>query len=107
MDSTISKVFFLQKNTPCMINAYSFSGPDNISGHVPKDCEGELTGNSHTYRQPLSQVFIPTCLKAPTIIRRVSSTKFLGAHFSEDLSWTTNTSSLAKRVTNDFTSFAD
>jgi len=30
-------------------------------------------------------------------VERVSSTKFLGVHVSEDLSWTTNTSSLAKR----------
>ena len=31
-------------------------------------------------------------------VERVSSTKFLGVHVSEDLSWTTNTSSLAKRA---------
>ena len=29
-------------------------------------------------------------------VERVSSTKFLGVHISEDLSWTTNTASLAK-----------
>uniref|UniRef100_A0A3Q3GD57 Reverse transcriptase domain-containing protein n=1 Tax=Labrus bergylta TaxID=56723 RepID=A0A3Q3GD57_9LABR len=30
-------------------------------------------------------------------VERVSSTKFLGVHISEDLSWTTNTTSLAKK----------
>ncbi|KAG5276640.1 hypothetical protein AALO_G00107970, partial [Alosa alosa] len=32
------------------------------------------------------------------VVERVSSTKFLGVHISEDLSWTTNTASLAKKV---------
>lgn len=32
------------------------------------------------------------------VVERVSSTKFLGVHISEDLSWTTNTASLAKRA---------
>ena len=31
-------------------------------------------------------------------VERVSSTKFLGVHVSEDLSWTTNTTSLARRA---------
>uniref|UniRef100_A0A669CU71 Reverse transcriptase domain-containing protein n=1 Tax=Oreochromis niloticus TaxID=8128 RepID=A0A669CU71_ORENI len=31
-------------------------------------------------------------------VERVSSTKFLGVHISEDLSWTTNTASLAKKA---------
>ncbi|KAG5271385.1 hypothetical protein AALO_G00179100 [Alosa alosa] len=32
------------------------------------------------------------------VVERASSTKFLGVHISEDLSWTTNTASLAKRA---------
>ncbi|KAG5264795.1 hypothetical protein AALO_G00258100 [Alosa alosa] len=32
------------------------------------------------------------------VVERVSSTKFLGVHISEDLSWTTNTASLAKKA---------
>jgi hypothetical protein len=32
------------------------------------------------------------------VVERVRSTKFLGVHISEDLSWTTNTASLAKRA---------
>lgn len=31
-------------------------------------------------------------------VERVNSTKFLGVHISEDLSWTTNTASLAKKA---------
>ena len=31
-------------------------------------------------------------------VERVSSTKFLGVHISDDLSWTTNTASLAKKA---------
>lgn len=33
-----------------------------------------------------------------TAVERVSSTKFLGVHISDDLSWTTNTASLAKKA---------
>ncbi|KAM9802280.1 uncharacterized protein ACBT44_014616 [Syngnathus typhle] len=32
------------------------------------------------------------------VVERVSSTRFLGVHISEDLSWTTNTASLAKKA---------
>lgn len=31
-------------------------------------------------------------------VERVSSIKFLGVHISDDLSWSTNTSSLVKKV---------
>ena len=43
----------------------------------------------HTQRPPLTI--------DGTAVERVSSTKFLGVHISEDLSWTTNTASLAKK----------
>ncbi len=34
-----------------------------------------------------------------TTVERVSSTKFLGVHITEDLSWTNNTAALAKKAT--------
>ena len=44
----------------------------------------------HTQHQPLTI--------DGAVVERASSTKFLGVHISEDLSWTTNTASLAKRA---------
>ncbi|XP_023819873.1 putative nuclease HARBI1 [Oryzias latipes] len=49
-----------------------------------------IAGRGHTQHPPLTI--------EGAAVERVSSTKFLGVHFSEDLSWTTNTASLAKKA---------
>ncbi len=45
---------------------------------------------------------VPSCHRSLTIngatVERVSSTKFLGVHITEDLSWTNNTAALAKKA---------
>ncbi|KAK3510479.1 hypothetical protein QTP70_009164 [Hemibagrus guttatus] len=47
------------------------------------------------FRRGLPQHPLPTINSAA--VERVNSTKFLGVHISEDLSWMTNTTSLAKK----------
>lgn len=58
-------------------------GPDNIPGRVLQECAEELT-----------TIFPVPKKRSP----RVSSTKFLGVHIAEDLTWNTNTGSLANKA---------
>lgn len=51
------------------INARKDPGPDNIPGHVLRDCAEELTEVfTDIFNTSLSQAVVPTCLKATTII---------------------------------------
>ncbi|MCJ8747564.1 hypothetical protein PDJAM_G00154950 [Pangasius djambal] len=55
---------------------------------------GRYNGNNDetNYRNEVQQLAICAA------VERVSSTEFLGVHITEDLSWTTNTASLAKKA---------
>ncbi len=51
------------------INARQAPGPDNIPGHVLRDCAVELTDVfTDIFNISLSQAVVPTCFKATTII---------------------------------------
>ncbi len=51
------------------INAHKAPGPDNIPGHVLRDCAVELTDViTDIFNISLSQAVVPTCFKATTII---------------------------------------
>ncbi len=51
------------------INARKSPGPDNIPGHVLRDCAVELTDVfTAIFNISLSQAVVPTCVKATTII---------------------------------------
>ncbi len=51
------------------INARKAPGPDNIPGHVLRDCAVELTDVfTDIFNISLSQAVVPTCFKATTII---------------------------------------
>ncbi len=57
------------KNTLSRINPRKAAGPDNIPGHVLKDCAAQLTDVlTDIFNTSLNQAVIPTCLKSTTII---------------------------------------
>ncbi|KAK2886828.1 hypothetical protein Q8A73_020774 [Channa argus] len=64
----------------------------NLSRNVEKTKEIVVD-----YRRALTQ-HTPLTINGANV-ERVSSTKFLGVHITEDLSWTDNTAALAKRIT--------
>ncbi len=52
-----------------LCNARKAPGPDNIPGHVLRDCAVELTDVfTDIFNISLSQAVVPTCFKATTII---------------------------------------
>ncbi len=57
------------RKTLSRINPRKAAGPDNIPGHVLKDCAEQLTDVlTDIFNTLLSQAVIPTCLKSTTII---------------------------------------
>ncbi len=57
------------RKTLSRINPRKAAGPDNISGHVLKDCAAQLTDVlTDIFNTSLSQAVVPTCLKSTTII---------------------------------------
>ncbi len=57
------------RKTLSRINPRKAAGPDNIPGHVLKDCAEQLTDVlTDIFNTSLSQAVIPTCLKSTTII---------------------------------------
>ncbi|KAG5282743.1 hypothetical protein AALO_G00059470 [Alosa alosa] len=91
--------------TGCIVTVMRPPGP-----RVPQSPASTLTdtrpqvvrvGNNISSSITLSTGAPQGCVLSPllfdgAVVERVSSTKFLGVHISEDLSWTTNTASLAK-----------
>ncbi len=67
-------------------------GANNLSLNVEKTKEVVLD-----FRRRNSTDHHPLTIDSSTV-ERVSSTKFLGVHITEDLTWTTNTMSLSKKV---------
>ncbi|KAK2908186.1 hypothetical protein Q8A73_009259 [Channa argus] len=65
---------------------------NNLSLNVEKMKESVVD-----YRRALTQ-HAPLTINGANV-ERVSSTKFLGVHITEDLSWTNNTAALAKKIT--------
>lgn len=58
-----------ETNQLSRINPCKFSGPDNIPGHVLKDCEEELTDVlTDIFNTSLSQAGFPICFKSTIII---------------------------------------
>ncbi len=66
-------------------------GTNNLSLNVGKTKEVVLDFRRNSVDQP------PLTIDSSTV-ERVSSTKFLGVHITEDLTWTTNTTSLSKKA---------
>ncbi len=57
------------RKTLSRINPRKAAGPDNIPGHVLKDCAEQLTDVlTDIFNTSLSQAVVPTCLKSTTII---------------------------------------
>ncbi|MCJ8741284.1 hypothetical protein PDJAM_G00068850 [Pangasius djambal] len=57
------------RKTLSRINPRKAAGPDNIPGHVLRDCAAQLTDVlTDIFNISLSQAVIPTCLKSTTII---------------------------------------
>ncbi len=57
------------RKTLSRINPRKAVGPDNIPGHVLKDCAAQLTDVlTDIFNTSLSQAVVPTCLKSTTII---------------------------------------
>ncbi len=57
------------RKTLSRINPWKAAGPDNIPGHVLKDCAAQLTDVlTDIFNTSLSQAVVPTCLKSTTII---------------------------------------
>ncbi len=67
-------------------------GANNLSLNVEKIKEVVLD-----FRRRNSIDHPPLTIDSSTV-ERVSSTKFLGVHITEDLTWTTNTMSLSKKA---------
>ncbi len=67
-------------------------GANNLSLNVEKTKEVVLD-----FRRTNSTDHPPLTIDSSTV-ERVSSTKFLGVHITEDLTWTTNTMSLSKKA---------
>ncbi len=67
-------------------------GANNLSLNVEKTKEVVLD-----FRRRNSTDHPPLTIESSTV-ERVSSTKFLGVHITEDLTWTTNTMSLSKKA---------
>ncbi len=67
-------------------------GANNLSLNVEKTKEVVLD-----FRRRNSTDHPPLTINSSTV-ERVSSTKFLGVHITEDLTWTTNTMSLSKKA---------
>ncbi len=67
-------------------------GTNNLSLNVEKTKEVVLD-----FRRRNSTDHPPLTINSSTV-ERVSSTKFLGVHITEDLTWTTNTMSLSKKA---------
>ncbi len=66
-------------------------GTNNLSLNVGKTKEVVLDFRRNSVDHP------PLTINSSTV-ERVSSTKFLGVHITEDLTWTTNTMSLSKKA---------
>ncbi len=75
-------------------------GANNLSLNVEKTKEVVLD-----FRRRNSIDHPPLTIDSSTV-ERVSSTKFLGVHITEDLTWTTNTMSLSKKHNSAYTSSA-
>ncbi len=67
-------------------------GANNLSLNVEKTKEVVMD-----FRRRNSTDHLPLTIDSSTV-ERVSSTKFLGVHITEDLIWTTNTMSLSKKA---------
>ncbi len=66
-------------------------GTNNLYLHVSKTMEVVMDFRRNSVDHP------PLTIDSSTV-ERVSSTKFLGMHITEDLTWTTNTTSLSKKA---------
>ncbi len=66
-------------------------GANNLSLNVSKTKEVVMNFRRNSVDHP------PLTIDSSTV-ERVSSTKFLGVHIKEDLTWTTNTTSLSKKA---------
>ncbi len=66
-------------------------GANNLSLNVGKTKEVVMDFRRNTVDHP------PLIIDSSTV-ERVSSTKFLGVHITEDLTWTTNTTSISKKA---------
>ncbi len=66
-------------------------GTNNLSLNVEKTKEVVMDFRRNSVDHP------PLTIESSTV-ERVSSTKFLGVHITEDLTWTTNTMSLSKKA---------
>ncbi len=66
-------------------------GANNLSLNVSKTKEVVMDFRRNSVDHP------PLTIDSSTV-ERVSSTKFLGVHITEDLTWTTNTTSLSKKA---------
>ncbi len=57
------------RKTLSRINPRKAAGPDNIAGHVLRDCAAQLTDVlTDIFNTSLSQAVVPTCLKSTSII---------------------------------------
>ncbi|KAI3374502.1 hypothetical protein L3Q82_006317 [Scortum barcoo] len=80
------------KGLKCSNHLVKFADDTTLVGLITK-------GDETHYRKEV-QLLTRWCKgqQPPAKLERVSSTKFLGVHISDDLSWTTNTASLAKKA---------
>ncbi len=75
-----------------MAQLAEWCGANNLSLNVEKTKEVVMD-----FRRRNSTDHPPLTIDSSTV-ERVSSTKFLGVHITEDLTWTTNTMSLSKKA---------
>ncbi len=84
--------YFLKLPTLEVAQLAEWCGANNLSLNVEKTKEVVLD-----FRRRNSIYHPPLTIDSSTV-ERVSSTKFLGVHITEDLTWTTNTMSLSKKA---------
>ncbi|KAI3376898.1 hypothetical protein L3Q82_000149 [Scortum barcoo] len=75
--------------------------PQSATNHVVKFADDATVVGDLAYREEVEQLIQPS--HAPLLINNtavevVSSTKFLGVHITDDLTWSVNTASLVKRA---------
>ncbi|KAI2646812.1 hypothetical protein H4Q32_025568 [Labeo rohita] len=98
-DTTVVGLISNSDETPCreeVAQLVEWCGANNLSLNVSKTKEVVMDFRRNSVDHP------PLTIDS-SAVERVSSTKFLGVHITEDLIWTTNTMSLSKKANSAYT----